>query len=110
LDIQTAAEFYDAAMRMWMRSRDALSLKVHTVVYEELVAEPEAALRPLIEFLGLEWREELLDHRATAKARSGIGTPSYNQVTQPLSRAPSGRWKRDVNAHERVPPSLLSSP
>ena len=107
LDIQTAAEFYDAAMRMWMRSRDALSLKVHTVVYEELVAEPEAALRPLIEFLGLEWREELLDHRATAKARSGIGTPSYNQVTQPLSRAPSGRWKRYAKQLEPVLPILL---
>lgn len=107
LEIQTAAQFYDAAMRMWTRSREALSLKVHTVVYEQLVADPEAALRPLIEFLNLEWRDELLDHRATAKARSGIGTPSYNQVTQPLSRAASGRWKRYERQLEPVLPILL---
>ena len=107
LDIRTAAEFYDAAMRLWTRSCEALPLKVHTLVYEQLVADPEAALRPLIDFLGLEWREELLDHRATAKARSGIGTPSYNQVTQPLSRAASGRWKRYEKQLEPVLPILL---
>ena len=107
LDIHTAAQFYDAAMRMWTRSREALPLKVHTLVYEQLVAEPEAALRPLIDFLGLEWRDELLDHRSTARARAGIGTPSYNQVTQPLSRAPSGRWKRYKKQLEPVLPILL---
>jgi hypothetical protein len=107
LDIHTAAQFYDAAMRLWTRSREALSLRVHTIVYEQLVVDPEAALRPLIEFLGLEWRPELLDHRATARARSGISTPSYNQVTQPLSRAASGRWKRYEKQLEPVLPILL---
>ena len=80
---------------------------MHTIVYEQLVVDSEAALRPLIEFLNLEWRDELLDHRATAKARSGIGTPSYNQVTQPLSRAASGRWKRYERQLEPVLPILL---
>lgn len=107
LDIHTAAQFYDAAMRLWRRSCEALPLKAHTVVYEQLVVDPEAALRPLIKFLGLEWREELLDHRATAKARSGISTPSYNQVTQPLTRAASGRWKRYRKQLEPVLPILL---
>jgi tetratricopeptide (TPR) repeat protein len=107
LDIHTAAEFYDAAMRLWTRSREALNLKVQTVVYEQLVADPEPELRPVIDFLGLEWRDELLDHRATAKARSGIRTPSYNQITQPLTRAASGRWKRHAKHLEPVLPILL---
>ena len=107
LDIEMAAHYYDAAMSLWTRSKEVVPIAVRTVVYEELVVEPEAQLRPLVEFLGLEWREELLDHRATAKARSGIGTPSYNQVTQPLSRAPSGRWKRYAKQLEPVLPILL---
>jgi hypothetical protein len=107
LDLTMAAEYYDAAMRLWTRSREVLPLRVHTLVYEELIADPEAALRPLIGFLGLEWRGELLDHRATAHARSGIGTPSYNQVTQPLTRAPSGRWNRYEKQLEPVLPILL---
>jgi tetratricopeptide (TPR) repeat protein len=107
LDIETAGQYYDAAMSVWQRSRQALPLNVHTLVYEELVADPEAALRPLIRFLGLDWRDELLDHRATARARGGIGTPSYNQVTQPLSRSASGRWKRYEKQLEPVLPLLL---
>lgn len=107
LSIETAAQYYDACMRLWTRSVEMLPLKVHTLVYEELVADPEAALRPLIAFLGLEWRPELLHHRATAKARTAIGTPSYNQVTQPLTRAPSGRWKGYEKQLEPVLPILL---
>jgi tetratricopeptide (TPR) repeat protein len=107
LDIGDSAAFYDAAMRVWTNCKDALALKVHTLVYEELIVDPERALRPLIEFIGLDWRKELLDHRATAKARGGIGTPSYNQVTQPLTRAASGRWKRYEKQLEPVLPILL---
>ena len=107
LDIQDAADFYDAAMTVWTRSREALPLKVHIVVYEELVRDPEATLRPAIEFLGLDWRPELLDHRATAKARGAISTPSYDQVVQPLNDRPVGRWRRYEKQLEPVLPVLL---
>ena len=107
LDIDDSGAFYDAAMQVWTASREALPVKAQTLVYEELIADPERALRPLIDFVGLEWRDELLDHRATAQARGSIGTPSYNQVTQPLSRAPSGRWKRYREQLEPVLPILL---
>ena len=107
LDLHDSAAFYDAAMQVWTNCKAALGLNVHTIVYEELIADAEGSLRPLIDFLGLDWREELLDHRATAIARGGIGTPSYNQVTQPLTRAPSGRWKRYEKQLEAVLPVLL---
>jgi len=107
LDLHDSAAFYDAAMRVWTNCKEALGLNVHTIVYEELIADAEGSLRPLIDFLGLDWREELLDHQATAIARGGIGTPSYNQVTQPLTRAASGRWKRYERQLEPVLPILL---
>ena len=107
LTIEGSADFYDAAMSLFTRSREALPLEVHTLAYEELVADPEAALRPLIEFLGLDWRPELLDHRSTAKARGAIITPSYDQVVQPLSKVPSGRWRRYEAQLEPVLPVLM---
>jgi len=107
LTIEGAAELYDVAMRMFSASRDALPLGVHRLVYEQLVADTEAELRPLIDFLGLEWRPELLDHRATAKGRGAIITPSYDQVVQPLTKAPSGRWRRYAEELEPVLPTLL---
>lgn len=107
LDLRDAADLYDAAMTLWTRSREVLPLSVHTIVYEDLVQDPEAALRPLISFLNLEWKEELLDYRATAMLRSAIPTPSYDQVIQPLSQAPSGRWRRYEKQLAPVLPVLL---
>ena len=107
LGIDASADLYDAAMTVFERSREALPVNVHTLVYEDLVSDPEAGLRPLIEFLGLEWRAELLDHRSTAKARGAVITPSYDQIVQPLSKAPSGRWKRYAEQMEPVLPILL---
>ncbi len=103
LDIADAADLYDVAMGVFTRARDALPLATHTLVYESLVADPEASMRPLIDFLGLDWRPELLDHRATAKSRGAIITPSYDQVIQPLSKTPSGRWRR---YEEQLAPAL----
>ena len=107
LTIEDAADLYDAVMDVFTRSREALPVQVHTLVYEELVANPEAALKPLIDFLGLDWNDELLDHRATARKRGAIITPSYDQVTEPLSRRPSGRWRRYERQLEPVLPILL---
>jgi hypothetical protein len=108
LKIDTAADLYDAAMQVFTNSREVLPLSVHDLVYEQLVEEPEPTLRPLIEFLGLEWRPELLDHQRTASRRGVIDTPSYDQVSRPLSKTPSGRWKRYEQDLEPVLPVLLA--
>jgi tetratricopeptide (TPR) repeat protein len=107
LDLADAADLYDAAMTMWTRSRDALPQAIHTVVYERLVADPGAELKPALEFLGLDWRDDLLDHQTTAKKRGLITTASYDQVVQPLSLAPSGRWLKYRKQLEPVLPTLL---
>lgn len=107
LDLADAADLYDAVMNVWARSREALPSKVHTLVYEELVADPDAALRPVVDFIGLQWRSELLDHRLTARRRGAILTPSYDQVTQPLDARPSGRWRRYERWMEPVLSVLL---
>lgn len=107
LGLDDSARLYDGAMRVFSSSRELLPLKLHTLVYEELIADPEAALRPTIQFLGLDWRPELLDHQATAKSRGAINTPSYAQVVKPLSNAPAGRWRRYREQLNTVLPTLL---
>lgn len=94
LELGDAARLYDLVLTFWQRSRDALPLNLFELRYEELVAAPEAAMRPLAGFLGLDWDPAILDHQATAAARGPISTPSYNQVTRNLYREASGRWRR----------------
>ena len=107
LDIADSARFYDCAMTVWTRARDALRLRSHILVYEHLVADPESALRPLVDYLGLDWKPGLLDHQATAKSRGAISTPSYDQVVQPLSERAVDRWRRYGKQLEPVLPVLL---
>lgn len=106
--IEDAADYYDAMMTVWTNSKKALPLNTHSVVYEELVDDPEGTLRPLVDFLGLQWDDHVLDHQTTARGRGTIATPSYDQVTEPISRAPRGRWKQYREQMKPVLPLLLS--
>jgi hypothetical protein len=94
LDIRDAADLYDAAMSLWTASRERLPLAVHDLVYEQLVQDVEGQLRPLVAFLGLDWDPALLEHRRTAEKRGMIITPSYDQVTKPITARAAGRWRK----------------
>jgi tetratricopeptide (TPR) repeat protein len=107
LTIEDAADLYDAVMTAWTAMREAFPLNMHTVRYETLVTDPEAELRPLVDFLGLGWEEQMLAHTQTARKRGTIITPSYDQVTEPLNSRSVGRWKKYRAELEPVLPILL---
>lgn len=106
LRIEDAAEFYDLTFRHWERSRALLPLNVHMVQYERMIANVEAEMRPLFDFLGIDWHEAALDHQKTAKARGLITTASYSQVTEPIYTRSAGRWRRYRQHLEPVLPVL----
>ncbi len=103
LSLEQSAKLYAAVMELWSAYRQKLDLDVHEVKYEELVQDLEGTCKSMIEFLGLEWDENLQDHQKTALGRDRINTPSYNQVTQPLYKRASGRW---INYREQMQPVL----
>ena len=107
LTIEDSADLYDAVMSGWRKILETFDLNVHTVRYERLVREPEAELRPLVDRLGLPWDERIVAHTETAKARGTIITPSYDQVTEPLTSRSVGRWKKYEKQLEPVLPVLL---
>lgn len=106
LALRDTAILYDEMMQLWTKSDALLPLRTHRVRYERLVEDPEAELRPLAEFLGLDWMPELLDHRATAGKRRFIKTPSYAQVTEPVNKKPVDRWVRYRGLLDPVLPIL----
>lgn len=94
LDIGDIARLYDQVMALWQTCRTVMRLHVHTLRYEQLLAAPEAELRALAGFLGLDWKADMLDHQATARRRGHVPTPSYAQITEPIYRRAAGRWQR----------------
>lgn len=60
------------------------------VQYEELVANPEAVTRKMIEFCGLEWDDACLHPERNKRA---VRTASVWQARQPVYRTSVARWR-----------------
>ncbi|HET8613244.1 MAG TPA: sulfotransferase [Sphingomonas sp.] len=106
LKLENAARLYDLALGYWEQARKVFALPVKAVRYERMIVDAEAELRPLADFLGLEWNPALVDHRGSAAARAYITSPSYSQVTEPLYTRARGRWRRYARQMEPVLPLL----
>lgn len=106
LTVSDTARLYDRVMGLWQAYEEVLPLTVHRVKYEELIADREVALRAALDFLALDWDDAVLDHVAHAKRRKSIMTPSYTEVTQPITTRPVGRWHRYAAYLEPVMPVL----
>ena len=65
-------------------------LDVRSLSYEDLVAEPESSLKPLIEGLGLSWKP---NHPESVGQGAFVATPSYDQVNRPVNARAVGRHR-----------------
>jgi tetratricopeptide (TPR) repeat protein len=85
---------YERLMAHW---RKVVPLRMHEVVYEELVAEPERVSREMVAFCGLPWDDRCLSFHSNPRA---VRTMSKLQVRQPVYKHAVARWKR-FEAHLR---------
>lgn len=106
LRLEDAAALYDLSFRHWERANALFPVHAHRIVYERLIEDTEAEVRPLFDALGLEWHAEALDHTRTARSRGLITTASYSQVTEPIYKRAVGRWHRYREHLEPVLPVL----
>jgi len=106
LHVDTAAELYDLSFGLFEKSRELLKPAVHVLTYEKLVEDRDRELRPLLDFLGLNWDDRVLDHESTARARGHIKTASYAQVVEPIYKRSAGRWQNYRKHLEPVLPVL----
>ena len=79
---------YHRLMKHW---RSALDIPMLDVVYEELVADPDAGARRIVEFLGLPWDDACLRFYEAERA---VSTASVDQVRKPVYTSSVSRWKR----------------
>ena len=63
---------------------------IHHVSYASLVENPEPTLRPVLNYLGLEWDEQI---RSFHKLDRVVRTPSSEQVRRPLNRDGMEIWR-----------------
>ena len=92
LDIQQTAQYYDAVMQVAALSVDQVVNPMHSLRYEDLVAEPKDQLAGLLKLLALEGQDEMLEYRQQAGSDTS-NTPSYQQVSRPLHSRSIGKWR-----------------
>jgi tetratricopeptide (TPR) repeat protein len=104
--LDEAARTFDAVFTAWNRGLSLFPVSVHAIRYERLVADATTELAPLVNWLGEEWHDDLLDHQQTAKTRGRVRTASYSQIGESLYTRAADRWRRYRDFLEPVLPIL----
>jgi hypothetical protein len=90
-DLAELGAYYAGYVRL-MRHFDAvLPGRVHRLIHEQLVDDPEREVRSVLDFLGLPFDPACL---AFHENRRAVRTPSADQVRRPINREGLEQYKR----------------
>lgn len=90
LRLDELGRFYRDYVELMAHFDAVLPGRVHRVVYEDLVRDPEGQTRRLLDHLGLPFEPACLRFHETERA---ILTPSAEQVRQPMSSDAVDHWR-----------------
>ncbi len=89
-DLADLGRYYADYVRLMAHIDRCLPGKVHRVIYERMVSDPEAEIRRLLEAARLPFEPACLEHWKTERA---VRTPSSEQVRQPIYREATEEWQ-----------------
>lgn len=93
--LENIGHYYREYMRIMQHWKSLLDIPILEVRYEDIVKDQEAVSRKLIEFLGIEWNEQVLKFY---ESKRNVVTASYDQVRQKIYTRSAQRWK-NYDAH-----------
>ena len=93
VSLQSSSIMYDQVMDAWDLYKNNLPLDFVTSKYENLIENFDNHTLKILDFLGVEWDENMKNYRKTAIERDKINTPSSSQVVQPLYKTSINKWK-----------------
>jgi hypothetical protein len=82
--------FYRDYVELMAHFDRVLPGRIHRVIYEQLVADPETEIRRLLDYLGLPLEEGCLRFHETKRT---VFTPSAEQVRRPISGEAVDYWR-----------------
>ncbi len=93
LDWSDTLNFYNDVLKLFDFYEKELNLNFFLIKYEDIVKNFETHIKLLLNYLNLKYEKKMEKFYLTAKKRSKISTPSYDQVINPLYNKSIGRWK-----------------
>ena len=101
--LESTAKHYHNFMETLNYYKANLPMNFKEIHYEELVDDQERVVRELLEFIGVEWDENCLQHH---KSKRLVKTASYEQVTQKVYRGSLERYRNYWDAVQPIIPIL----
>ena len=92
-NLYDTSTLYDQVMSLWEEYSKLYESNLFTIKYEDVVNNFDKSINELLNFLELDWSDDVKEYYKTAKSRDIINTPSYNQVNMPLYKTSISRWK-----------------
>lgn len=89
-DLRDVGLYYADYVRLMAHMDAAVPGKVHRVIYERMVDDPEGEIRRLLAHAGLPFERACLEYWKTERA---VRTPSSEQVRQPIYRQGTEEWQ-----------------
>jgi Sulfotransferase family len=89
-DLAEIGRYYRDYVELMAHFDTVLPGRIHRVIYEDMVANPEQEIRRLLDHCGLPFEESCLRFHETER---GILTPSSEQVRQPIFADALNHWR-----------------
>lgn len=104
LDVEKAGAFYALHIEGWLRLRELIDGWVE-VRYEDVVVDPPAQARRVLDLLGLEWSDEV-SRFAEHTAAKAVQSPTYAAVREQVHSRAVRRWTHYEAYLEPAMPTL----
>ncbi|WP_373280317.1 tetratricopeptide repeat-containing sulfotransferase family protein [Novosphingobium naphthalenivorans] len=89
-DLSHIGRYYADYVRAMAHYDQVLPGRVHRVIHEQLLDDPEGEVRRLLDYLGLPFEEACLQFHTNTRA---VRTASSEQVRRPINRDGVGQWR-----------------
>jgi Flp pilus assembly protein TadD len=88
--LENAVSFYEKVMDLYLCYKENYEFPIYESKYEELVDDFENKSKSLMEFIGEEWTEKVLQFH---KKKRNSFTPNYIAINQPIYKTSSQKWR-----------------
>lgn len=92
LTLQDTAEEYAGVMGVWTEVADRFEGNVCEVRYEDMVEDLKGNAKRVLDFLGVEWDDSIMDYDRHARERI-VRSPTAQAVTEKVHTRAKNRWK-----------------